>query len=115
MVVDATRAEQTVGRSASSSEHALLIDGLAVVFVLNDWQDLRFDDRARKELLLRTEEFRSKLWLDVEERKAQATAVLRAMKSDGGFWGFHISVPYRRFSTSCAVSKPHTWYTVKAT
>eukprot|EP00903_Cladosiphon_okamuranus_P015252 g14094.t3 len=46
-------------------------------------QDLRFDDRARKELLLRTEEFRSKLWFDVEERKAQATAVLRTIKGDG--------------------------------
>eukprot|EP00752_Nemacystus_decipiens_P002219 g2107.t3 len=46
-------------------------------------QDLRFDDRACKELLLRTEEFRSKLWLDIEERKARATAVLKTIKADG--------------------------------
>ena len=51
---------------------------------MNAWQDLRFDDRARKELLLRTEEFRSKLWLEVEERKARATGVLKTIKGDGG-------------------------------
>lgn len=55
------------------------------------WQDLRFDDRARKELLLRIEEFRSKLWSDVEERKARATAILRIIKADGRFCGFYVS------------------------
>lgn len=49
------------------------------------WQDLRFDSRARKELLLRTEEFRSKNWFDVEERKARATGVLKILKGDGKF------------------------------
>lgn len=48
-------------------------------------QDLRFDDRARKELLLRIEECRSRLWFDVEERKACATTVLRSIKADGEF------------------------------
>lgn len=46
-------------------------------------QDLRFDDRARKELLLRTEECRSKLWLDAEERKTCASRALTAIKRDG--------------------------------
>ncbi|CAN0076746.1 unnamed protein product [Scytosiphon promiscuus] len=46
-------------------------------------QDLRFDDRACKELLLRTEECRSKLWFDVEARRARATEVLRTMEGDG--------------------------------
>lgn len=96
-------------RSTSSSEHTLFIDGLAVVLVLNGWQDLRFDDRARKELLLRTEEFRSKLWFDVEERKAQATAVLKTIKGDGRFWGVSIisSIPYRR--RSLAYSRNRTF------
>lgn len=46
-------------------------------------QDLRFDDRACKELLLREEECRSKLWYDVEERKSSAGRVLRDIKDDG--------------------------------
>lgn len=46
-------------------------------------QDLRFDDRACKELLLRAEEYRSKLWFDVEERKACAERTLLGIKEDG--------------------------------
>ncbi|CAM9180110.1 unnamed protein product, partial [Hapterophycus canaliculatus] len=46
-------------------------------------QDMRFDDRACKELLLRTEECRSKLWFDVEERRARATDILRTIEGDG--------------------------------
>lgn len=73
-------------------------------FVLIGWQDLRFDDRARKELLLRTEEFQSKLWFDVEERKSQATAVLRTIKADGRLSGFYI------FSTvSTALQERSFW------
>lgn len=92
VVVDTTHDYSVEHRGApvlATIFYILFIDGLATVFVLNGWQDLRFDDRARKELLLRTEEFRSKLWFDVEERKAQATAVLRTIKADGRF-GFHI-------------------------
>ncbi|CAM9397884.1 unnamed protein product, partial [Ectocarpus sp. 12 AP-2014] len=48
-------------------------------------QDLRFDDRARKELLLRTEECRSKLWFDVEERKEHAAKVLGTIQGDAGW------------------------------
>ncbi|CAB1113052.1 unnamed protein product [Ectocarpus sp. CCAP 1310/34] len=46
-------------------------------------QDLRFDERARKELLLRTEECRSKLWFDVEERKEYAAKALGTIQGDG--------------------------------
>lgn len=53
------------------------------VLPFNGWQDLRFDDRARKELLLRTEECRSSLWLDVEEREDCAAGMLRSLKEDG--------------------------------
>lgn len=82
--------------SASSGDHTLFTNGQVVGYVQNKWQDLRFDDRARKELLLRTEEFRSKLWFDVEERKARATSVLRTIKADGMFRGFHVHPePYR--------------------
>ncbi|CAN0085787.1 unnamed protein product, partial [Ectocarpus sp. 12 AP-2014] len=48
-------------------------------------QDLRFDDRARKELLLRTEECRSKLWFDVEERKEHGAKVLGTIQGDEGW------------------------------
>ncbi|CAM9137868.1 unnamed protein product [Ectocarpus sp. 4 AP-2014] len=48
-------------------------------------QDLRFDDRARKELLLRTEECRSKLWFNVEERKEHAAKVLGTIQGDAGW------------------------------
>ncbi|CAN0391281.1 unnamed protein product, partial [Ectocarpus sp. 12 AP-2014] len=47
--------------------------------------DLRFDDRARKELLLRTEECRSKLWFDVEERKEHGAKVLGTIQGDEGW------------------------------
>lgn len=46
-------------------------------------QDVRFDDRARKELLLRVEECRSKLWFDVEQRKACATETLTRIEENG--------------------------------
>lgn len=48
-------------------------------------QDLRFDDRARKELLLRTEECRSRLWLDIEKREACAAGMLRTLREDGQY------------------------------
>lgn len=75
-------------------------------------QDLRFDDRARKELLLRTEECRSRLWLDIEEREACAAGMLRTHKEDGqqnvlphsdaSGWHvitYHKCISRRRFST----------------
>ncbi|CAN0079061.1 unnamed protein product, partial [Discosporangium mesarthrocarpum] len=46
-------------------------------------QDLRFDDRARKELLLRVEECRDRLWEEIEERRALAEEKLKEIKEDG--------------------------------
>ncbi|CAM9488822.1 unnamed protein product, partial [Sphacelaria rigidula] len=63
------------------NKQTILVDFCSSVNAVD--QDLRFDDRACKELLLREEECRSKLWYDVEERKSSAGRVLRDIKDDG--------------------------------